>query len=136
MYIKLCKTNFALQIIFHLATRMERERSNTLGSHMLPWQLKLHTFDYTVITYEQFSSQSWNKQHYTQDDNGHCNNVQVCKRYKAIREMFHKNTKVIMIFESLQTNACSLQKHQNTKLTQIKVSGFLIRTFVQHQTGS
>ena len=87
MYVKLCsvysKINSALQIIFHLATRMERERSNVLGLHVLPWQLKLHTFDYTVITYEQFSSQSWNKQHYTQDDNGHCNDAQVCKKYKG-----------------------------------------------------
>ena len=40
--------------------------------------------------------------------------VMMCKFVKgtkAIRETFHKNTKVIMIFESLQTNACSLQKH-------------------------
>ena len=46
------KINSVLQIIFHLATRMEREKSNVLGLHVLPWQLKLHTFDYTVITYE------------------------------------------------------------------------------------
>ena len=56
MYVKLCsvysKINSALQIIFHLATRMEREKSNALGLYVLPWQLKLHTFDYTVITYE------------------------------------------------------------------------------------
>ena len=41
----------------------------------LPWQLKLHVFDYTVITYEQISSQSRNKQHYAQDDNGHYHDV-------------------------------------------------------------
>ena len=56
MYVKLCsvysKINSALQINFLLATRMKREINNVLGLHVLPWQLKLHTFDYTVITYE------------------------------------------------------------------------------------
>ena len=46
------KIDFAFQKKFHLAARMEREWSNALGFHVLPWQLKLYTFDYTVITYE------------------------------------------------------------------------------------
>ena len=39
-----------------------------LALYAFLWQLMLHAFNYTIITYAYFNIQSWDKDHSTQHD--------------------------------------------------------------------
>ena len=69
IYIKFCSV--VLSKLFansFQVTRLNSKRRNTLALYAFPTVIKLHVFDYMIITYGYFNIWSWNKDHATQHE--------------------------------------------------------------------
>ena len=57
---------------------LDSKRSNTLALYAFLQQLKLHAFNYAIITYGYFDIRGWDKDHSTQNETAIPNIYKVC----------------------------------------------------------
>ena len=51
-----------------MSTRLDSKRSNTLALYAFLRQIKLHIFNYMIITYGDFNIRRWDKDQCTQNE--------------------------------------------------------------------